>query len=86
MGGLVQLRQPNEGEAELNLDQVKLALSKFALERLNGKKHRTYSWVAFKKAGLVDVEYTLSLRSLSSHSSSQLDVLGHKRDSLDVDF
>ena len=49
MGGLVQLRQSNEGEAELNLDQVKLALSKFALARLNGKKHRTYSWVAFKR-------------------------------------
>ena len=49
------------------------------------KNYRTYSWVAFKKAGLVGVEYTLSLSSLSSDSSSQLDVLGHDRDSLGVD-
>ena len=49
------------------------------------KNYRTYSWVAFKKAGLVGVEYTLSLSSLSSDSSSQLDVLGHNRDSLGVD-
>ena len=49
------------------------------------KKNRTDGWVAFKKAGLVGVEYTLSLSSLSSDSSSQLDVLGHDRDSLGVD-
>ena len=59
--------------------------SKSAWAKLTVKKYRTDGWVAFKKAGLVGVEYTLSLSSLSSDPSSQLDVLGHDRDSLGVD-
>ena len=41
--------------------------------------------VAFKKAGLVGVEYTLSLSLLSLDSPNHLDALGHDRDSFGMD-
>ena len=41
--------------------------------------------MVFRKAGLVGVEYTLSLSSLSLDSPNQVDALGHDRDSFGMD-
>ena len=73
------------GKQSSTYTSLSLLWSKSAWAKLTVKKYRTDGWEAFKKAGLVGVEYTLSLSSLSSDSSSQLDVLGHDRDSFRVD-
>ena len=83
------------GKLKLCLPSLKSAFSNDLKSRLVHKLScsgctSTYigqidGWVAFKKAGLVGVEHTVSLNLLSLDSSSQLDVLAHDRDSLGVD-